>query len=552
MAKDTQKAQDAIEVQTALPGFPEIEEKMSDLADMVKDINEKIEAKKDEINRMWPDLDEYADQLSNRDAFIDLARHLKPSSILDTFTEEESAEIIKALEMAAEIEKSAENLLDDEKAAKLEEAKQAYFAILEPLPLGDVIKLLRITNRRSAAAKKGHQRRAATNDSDAPQQPIKALAFPTADSLLGALTANQLYLMPRDGSGKLLQLADDTGEISKGAIRRATGNQDELQRAPESPFVFMGYLMGGLLDRYKNGDPNAIKGKLIINTRQFFKDTEANPRRKEPATDKDNSLTEQKRDIAEDRFATLYQTFKPLEEYAGKLPDGSIFRVAIYEGYEATTENMVISLPYFLKIIEANVKDQYTRFARPSLWAERNTTAAEVVVRLLQGLQKRGLTKDSKVYRNKSNREPDEITVTTDSKGKTATTKKYTRSPAGNLVTYEISLKGVIDDCPQLSAELEAIESRTIQNEDGNIVKDPARHKAYNLKLKQTFERAYSLLFVKTSIFDYYDQLEINFPQKFTKKALDQKIIITHTGSKSEKEKRTRADKERKTAELPN
>ena len=135
MAIDTQKEQDAIEEQTALPGFKDDNEKQPDMTDIVRDITEKIEARREEINRMWPDLDEYAEQLSDRDAFIEVAKSLKPKSILDTFTEEESEQIIQALDMAAEIEKSAQALSGDAREARLAEAYCFAHHFLCPRPL---------------------------------------------------------------------------------------------------------------------------------------------------------------------------------------------------------------------------------------------------------------------------------------------------------------------------------------------------------------------------------------------------------------------------------
>ena len=224
-----------------------------------------------------------------------------------------------------------------------------------------------------------------------------------------------------------------------------------------------------------------------------------------------SSKREKTMSIKELRWHAIYKRLKPLETAMGTYVDGVLYRLLTIESYDAEREIIKVRSPYLAKIFELlatktieEKRGQVNTLISSTVVNEPNSAAFELATYLLNQLLQLG---------------------------------NYSKDGNG-VVKYTTKYATLISNCPQLRRALDKIQR------EGN----PAtRTQAYNAKLKQTFEAAYRIIFVKSDAQDYFTDFQINgvkswkttvrngrnIPPNFripTKTQLDDKLIITHKG----------------------
>lgn len=224
-----------------------------------------------------------------------------------------------------------------------------------------------------------------------------------------------------------------------------------------------------------------------------------------------SSKREKSMSIKELRWRAIYKRLKPLETAMGMYVDGVMYRLLTIESYDKEREIIKVRSPYLAKIFELltvktieDKRGQVNTLISSTVVNEPNSAAYELSNYLLTKLLQLG---------------------------------SYNKDSAG-VVKYSAKYTTIIDSCPQLRRALDKIQR------EGN----PAtRTQAYNAKLKQTFEAAYRIIFMKSDAPDYFIDFQINgvkswkttmkngrkIPPNFripTKSQLDDKLTITHKG----------------------
>lgn len=176
----------------------------------------------------------------------------------------------------------------------------------------------------------------------------------------------------------------------------------------------------------------------------------------------------------------------PFERYVGETPNSSFYRVLTFNGYDRETKTIKINVPYFFELKRlAYRKDPKKDPALNSLFHssignEPNHAAVELAFRIGAGILQRG-THGANEY---------------------------------GVVTYEPTYRLLIDDCPQVKAELDEILSGSAKN----------KNQLYNSKLKNLFETAFRLIETKS-----------DFPTKYIDFKLPKKKMTTYSHKKDPK-----------------
>ena len=227
---------------------------------------------------------------------------------------------------------------------------------------------------------------------------------------------------------------------------------------------------------------------------------------------------------AESRAAFIYSIITKLDEIWGVLPrDKEEYKFISVYSYNPETEQLTFVSPYFHSLFMALAGKEAEKIesgAHYHYWQcellhstaanERNQAAVEMATRLLVGLQQRGLTPDAELKQNK---------------GKPFKDNKQ--------VSYSISCKRIVQDCPQIREKLKT---------------QPTSTKTQTLK--RTFAAMYKILKTKTDLFSYYADAAIKevIP---TTKSLDAEITITHKGANPNYKKPFLQISAKKTQEKP-
>ena len=208
---------------------------------------------------------------------------------------------------------------------------------------------------------------------------------------------------------------------------------------------------------------------------------------------------------AESRENFINSLIIELDNIWGKLPkDTTEYKLISVHAYNPETEVLYFVSPYLQRLIVALIGKEAAKIESGKhyyLWNcdllhaaaanERNPAAVEMATRLLVGVQQRGLTPDSKLKQNR---------------GKSFADPK--------AVTFSITCKRIIQDCPQIRERLKAQPNASQKTQT----------------LKRTFTAMYKILKKKTDLFSYYTDVSIaeTIP---TSRTLDTEIIIIHHGS---------------------
>ena len=208
---------------------------------------------------------------------------------------------------------------------------------------------------------------------------------------------------------------------------------------------------------------------------------------------------------AESRENFINSLIIELDNIWGKLPkDTTEYKLISVHAYNPETEVLYFVSPYLQRLIVALIGKEAAKIESGKhyyLWNcdllhaaaanERNPAAVEMATRLLVGVQQRGLTPDSELKQNR---------------GKSFADPK--------AVTFSITCKRIIQDCPQIRERLKAQPNASQKTQT----------------LKRTFTAMYKILKKKTDLFSYYTDVSIaeTIP---TSRTLDTEIIIIHHGS---------------------
>jgi len=174
----------------------------------------------------------------------------------------------------------------------------------------------------------------------------------------------------------------------------------------------------------------------------------------------------------------------------------NIMKVFSHLQYDSEAEVLAFESPYFDWLVGQTVdgesrKPAYCWLVHSKIANERNKAAVDVVYRILPGLLQRGSLPDAELARNKNS-----------NSGK-----------PGGLVTFSISYRTLISECPVLHGQLSSIKHA----KDKNII------------LKRVFSKVPELIHAKTDLHSYYIGLSIQCVIP-TISTLDSKIVITHKG----------------------
>lgn len=188
-------------------------------------------------------------------------------------------------------------------------------------------------------------------------------------------------------------------------------------------------------------------------------------------------LTKEQRQLRalEQRKDAMLGLVSPFDSLVGIMPNGSIYRLLAFSKYDAETEQMTISTPFFfaLKRHAQRLKGpQIHRFLHSSVANEKNRAAVELASRIIGGIVRRG---------------------------NTAYEADWSYIPGGKVegerapVVYRVRYQTLIDECPMLKGRLEAIEAASTRER-------PHKAQDYNTELRRTFEAAYRIIAEKSEL----------------------------------------------------
>lgn len=401
-----------------------------------------------------------------------------------------------------------------------------------------------------------------------------------ADKDLGFayFTREVLKKLPREISE--LTINQQTGQIN---LYDLTGTDKTLEEVlQEVDLLHTGFLMLLFGLAWNNSDIRetnsgnaiipiylpAVLDRMGIDPRTRTRDKET-----KQLTKRDTNQT-----MAQARFEKFMEFMRPLDKVAAWFGD-DLYPVARFAGYEADSETYSINAPYMFKLVEyaklhATRHGAISNVFHADIMTE-NQTAVEIANRIAMGLIIRGVTRpDNETYQNAAARKPikkkttrtaadgtktveeltfapePEPTVTksrTDENGITTTVTGTKKKP--RTFTYKVKFSTLIEDCPELQRELEAI--RNGQGAAEKAARDGKKkaeeiaaarrsdHKndsqRINKKLKDTFTAAIRIIMEKSEIPKYYKGLTIKTAHFDTFKAptnsmLNEQLIITHSG----------------------
>lgn len=315
------------------------------------------------------------------------------------------------------------------------------------------------------------------------------------------MTIGERLFVPSDAEYQNAFITSVTGNVGLFAIDEK-GKKKQLALNINTEFLRM--LAKAIFIDFLNGNKSELGTSLYFPSIARELGYDINHRQadkvKDDAQEVQNGITTR----TEARTAFVHGIIKEIDNIWGKLPhDSTEYKLISVLAYNPETEVLHFSSPYLQQLIGALVQKEEAQInggKKYYLWNcdllhasaanERNPAAVEMATRILVGVQQRGLTPDAKLKQNKNRRGKDETTV-----------------------TWSISCKGLIDDCPQIREKLKR--SKTTSNR--------------TTTMQRTFKAMYRILKQKTDIFSYYENLKITEIVP-TAKSIDAVIVVTHNG----------------------
>ena len=359
--------------------------------------------------------------------------------------------------------------------------------------------------------------------------PIGNLPFYSDDLLKDALTSNSIYRLPGTAENYVF---DQAGKLNMLSLK-----EKPLEGLTELHEAALASVLGLALSAYEtNWQPELDSVEIYLP--YFYSAHKIDPR---PFSGKRGQESSNLQELRRNHFLDL---IAPFDNLVGS-PDGgkSFYRIMALLSYDEETEVAKIATPYLFRLAE--IKDtRLNRLLHPDVINEKDEAAVELASRILNGLLRRGRTRpDYRTYKNQKPKRVSKETVyiTNPDGSKQKIVKDFI--PEQELIdiqdppqqqrifTYEQKYSTLLADCPQISWQLEQIEKS----------QKPHRAQAYNSRLKQVFEAAYRIIWEKSDVRAYFDNITFhdvttdkNGNRKIrvpTKSVLNTaKLKITHTG----------------------
>ena len=260
--------------------------------------------------------------------------------------------------------------------------------------------------------------------------------------------------------------------------------------------------------------------------------------------------TSDTRTMAQRRFDKLNnEILPPFEPLVGCMPNGSKYRVMAFSGYDAETETITLIAPYIWQVARAAYKaaggkPQVHHYLHANAGSKRSDAAFELANRIIVGVVQRGSVPEPRKRRQATSKTrtkklADGSTVTDTTRYETKADRQLARERARAelvkavdsattqgarakaekrladfdkkadqeeydlthpIVTYRPKFQTIIDDCPQVKANLKRISTDT-------TIKHPRQ--SYNDYLRKTFEAAYAIIMEQSDLPKKYRDLRL-------------------------------------------
>lgn len=242
---------------------------------------------------------------------------------------------------------------------------------------------------------------------------------------------------------------------------------------------------------------------------KIFREWEIDPRPHDRETKEQGGelIARDKTSLPELRRDKFIEFLRPLDNMVGIVPGEGYYSVARFLSWNEKAETISIAAPYIMKLAEMGLRDNAISSVFHANIMTESPASVELANRIVGGLIELGVTHPK-------------------NKGK---------------FKWEATFKGLINECPQLRAELDAIRNEPIEKDaEGNITKGKNKSQRINKKLQDRFSAAIRIILEKSDAPEYYLNLKIEpmTNQKGKKPAficpknstLNDKMTITHEG----------------------
>lgn len=358
-------------------------------------------------------------------------------------------------------------------------------------------------------------------------------------------------------------MLDDEGKIN---LYDLTGGEKPIQEVlNEVDKIHTGFLMWALGLAYNNSDlreTNSNNAIIPVNVPAVLNGMHIDPR---PRLRQLNSETNKKElvdrrgggdmaDLRRDKFMEFMRPFLNMAAFFGD----DLYQIVGFYSYNKASETAYISIPYLFKLVEYSKLHATRHGAIVNIFhadiMTENQTAVELANRIAMGVLLRGLRPDAKTYKNEKQAKAKK-TVQKQMKDKDGNPITVIVDAPPRITTWTPKFSSLINDCPQLAKELDAIRTSTGAAETAIIEaakkagKEPdakaiaearkADHKTdardINNKLRDVFGAAIRIIMEKSDMPEYYADFRIrtgNYDtfKAPTKSTLNEKLTITHKG----------------------
>ena len=342
------------------------------------------------------------------------------------------------------------------------------------------------------------------------------------------------------------------------------GGKPTQEVLKEVDFIHTSFLMWLLGLAYNNSDlreTNSSNAIIPVYIPAVLNEMKIDPRPRERQRNKETNKNElvkrqEQWDMAElrrEKFMSLLNPFLTMAAFFGD----DLYQIVGFSNYIKETETVYLTIPYLFRLVEYSKLNATKHGAIVNIFhadiMTENQTAVEVANRIAMGVVTRGLRPDAKTYKRK------------DKQTAKKEVQQETIDKDGNKITIVSEIKprtatwspkfSIINDCPQLQKELDAIRNRKGDAEQAvleaakQIGKEPdkkaienarkadraATPQKINNKLRDIFGAAYRIIMEKSDMPQYYVNFTIRTGNLKTFKAptsstLNTKLIITHRG----------------------
>ena len=358
-------------------------------------------------------------------------------------------------------------------------------------------------------------------------------------------------------------MLDDEGKIN---LYNLTGGEKPIQEVlNEVDTIHTGFLMWALGLAYNNSDlreTNSNNAIIPVYVPAVLNGMHIDPR---PRLRQLNSETNKKElvdrqgggdmaDLRRDKFMEFMRPFFNMAAFFGD----DLYQIVGFNTYNKASETAYISIPYLFKLVEYSKLHATRHGAIVNIFhadiMTENQTAVELANRIAMGVLLRGLRPDAKTYKNEKQAKAKK-TVQKQMKDKDGNPITVIVDAPPRITTWAPKFSSLINDCPQLAKELDAIRTSTGAAETAIIEaakkagKEPdakaiaearkADHKTdardINNKLRDVFGAAIRIIMEKSDMPEYYADFRIrtgNYDtfKAPTKRTLNEKLTITHKG----------------------